>query len=125
VSRSLPLLRATRRVFLGLTLLLGFAPAPGLAQGVAEPNRAQLTVFAQAYLELAEVKERGITELARTHFEETKERVRHEIDEEVRGVLERHGLTPDDYEALTYLVSADEAYARVFREVLAEVRGGA
>jgi len=113
-----------QRSLWSLILVVLVAPVPAMAQMAPEPDRERITQFAKAFLELAEVKERGFAELSRTHADEPKEVARHELDRMINDVLERYGISKEEYEVLTFLVSAEEAHALVFREVLAEVRAG-
>jgi hypothetical protein len=121
-SPSLPAL--VQRGILALTFLILAAPGTVQAQEVPDPDRERLTVYAQAFTDIAEVRERAFAELARTHDPEGKERVRHAFDEEIDAVLERLGMSSEEYEEITFLVSADAAYEAAFREALAQVRDG-
>ncbi len=121
-SASLP--SFVQRALLALALMVLAAPAVAQAQEVPDPDRERLTVYAQAFTDIAEVRERAFAELARTHDPEGKERVRHAFDEEIDAVLERRGISSEEYEEITFLVSADAAYEAAFREALDHIREG-
>jgi len=117
-DRSGPL----QRFLLALALVALALPAAIYAQEIPQPDRDRLEVYARAFNDLIEVRERGHAELARTHDPEAKERVREELDHEIEEVLEANGISAQEYEELTFLVSADAEYQRAFRDVLATLR---
>lgn len=122
VSTGLPIL--LRRLLLSLALVAMAAPGTLNAQEIPPPDRERLEVFTKAFIEIAEVRERMYAELARTHDPEGKERVREELDREVEEVLEAHGMPNEEYEEITFLVSADAAYQEAFEATLQALRDG-
>ena len=108
-----------QRFLLAAALVALAIPAPTHAQEVPQPDRERLEVFAKTFNAIAEVREHGHAELARTHDREGKERVREEMDREIEEALEAHGMSAQEYEELTFLVSADAEYQKAFQEILA------
>jgi len=108
-----------QRFFLAVALVALAVPVPSHAQEVPAPDRERLEVFANTFNAIAEARERGHAELARTHDPEGKERVREEMDREIEEALEAHGMSTQEYEELTFLVSADAEYQKAFQEILA------
>jgi hypothetical protein len=106
-----------RLVLLPVVLALALAPALAEAQEFPPPDRERLEVFAKAMVELADVRDEGFARLASTHGE-GKEQVREEFDHAVEELLRAHGLSPEEFEELTFLVSADEAHREMYREIL-------
>jgi hypothetical protein len=116
----IPSRRGALQRFLLATALVALAvPGPSQAQEVPAPDRERLEVFARAFNDIAEARERGHAELARTHDPEGKERVREEMDREIEEALESNGISAQEFEELTFLVSADAEYQQAFQEILA------
>jgi hypothetical protein len=108
-----------QRLLLAAALVALAIPGPTSAQEVPAPDRERLEVFAKTFNAIAEARERGHAELARTHDPEGKERVREEMDREIEEAMEAHGMSVQEYEELTFLVSADAEYQKAFQEILA------
>jgi hypothetical protein len=123
VSSGLPVL--LRRLVLPLALMAMAFPGALQGQEVPAPDRERLEVYARAFTDIAEVRERIYAELARTHDPEGKERVREELDREVEEVLEAHGMASEEFQEITFLVSADAAYQEAFQAALAALADGA
>jgi hypothetical protein len=108
-------------LFLAAVLLLSAAPASLSAQEIPPGDRERLAAFARIFVDIADVRERGQAELARTHDAEAEELVRHEFDREVEALIAAHGLSAAEYAELTFLVSADSDYQAVFQALVADL----
>jgi protein-tyrosine-phosphatase len=103
---------------LAMIILAVAGPGALHTQEIPDPDRDRLAVYARAFSQIVDVRERGQTEIARVHDTEGRERVREEIDREVEEALEAHGISIQEYEELTFLVSTNSDYEQVFREIL-------
>ena len=107
-----------QRALLAMILLAVAGPGALHTQEVANPDRDRLEVFARAFSEIDDVRDRGHTELARVHDPQGRERVREEIDREVEEALESHGISMQEYEEMTFLISTHSEWQETFRELL-------
>lgn len=90
-------------------------------QAVA-PDR--LEAYAAIKLEIDEVAQRFYAELARTFEAQRKTELRAEMDAEIQAVREKHGMTDEEYERITYHISVDQALREAFEALVAETPGG-
>jgi hypothetical protein len=118
---TVPFVSRLGALFLAGILMLSAAPASVSAQEIPAGDRQRLTAFARIFIDIADVRERGQAELARTHDAEAEEIVRHEIDREIEALIASHGLTAAEYAELTFLVSADADYLAAFQELVADL----
>ena len=109
---------ATRALF--ALALLGTA-APLAAQTDEPISRDQLTEFAQAHLEINEIRDAFHGEVARVHDEEGRLRAREQVEERILTALEEHGMTRERFDDITLRISLDGDLRTMFEEILAEL----
>lgn len=93
------------------------AQAPA-ATAVPAVDQARLEVYAAIHTETAEVARRFYAELARTFESQRKAALRAEMDEELGAIREKHGMTPEEYKRVTYLISVDQATRDAFEALV-------
>lgn len=108
---------------LGLLLLVGggLAPASLQAQEVPHLSDAALTLYAAVHQEITEVRDELHQELSRVanKIDEAQVEIRAEMRERVLAIFEAHGLPEEEYDAITFILSVDDAQQARFREIQA------
>jgi hypothetical protein len=100
--------------------LHGQTPAGG---SPSEWSDDGMETLARAYLALSEVRDELHRELAETHQAGERQEVRRRADERMAEVLMEKGISAEDYERLTFLVSADDDAREAFEAILLRLRG--
>jgi hypothetical protein len=95
---------------------------PGVQEGSVWSDDAMETL-ARAYLALSEVRDELHRELAETHQAGERQEVRRRADARMGEVLVEKGISAEDYERLTFLVSADDDAREAFEAILKRLRG--
>jgi len=119
---------------LGIAALIGvslgsFGVFPTSVQGqttggpaVSERSAGEMESLARAYLALSEVRDELHRELAETHQAGERQEVRRRADDRMAEVLTEKGISAEDYERLTFLVSADDDAREAFEAILRRIR---
>jgi hypothetical protein len=116
----------TRRFILGIAFAL-FATLSGArsvqAQELPTLSDATLTSYAQAHAQLLQIRDLIHVELAKSSnkTEEAQHEIWHEMREKVLAVYEAHGFREEDYDAITFVLSIDQAQQDRFREIQGQV----
>lgn len=99
------------------------APAPQVVRQIPEEK---LAAYAAAYAEIADVRERINAEFARTgnKIREAQEELQKQRQEEVKKIIEAKGLTADEYEQITWVLSVDAKQMEAFTQLVARQRAG-
>ncbi len=95
---------------------------PGV-QEVSEWSDDGMETLARTYLALSEVRDELHRELSETHQAGERLEVRRRADERMAEVLAEKGISAEDYERLTFLVSADDDARLAFEAILQRLRG--
>lgn len=114
---------------LGVSLLGtsgGLAPSPLSGQEVPQLSEAMLLTYASAHAEIREILGEAHVELARAanKIEEAQSELRREMRDRILAVFEAHGLSEDEYDAVTFVLSVDEAQRERFLEIQVRVEEG-
>ena len=133
-------MEGSRRRLVTSTMMAGAAlvglAAPSAAQEPEEAQVAQaetaapqvdaerLKAYATIHVETAETAREFYAELARTFESQRKATIREEMDAALAAIREKHGMTPEEYKRITYVISVDQASREAF-EALVEEAGGA
>lgn len=104
-------------------LLVG-APAEAQAQAAETPDREELVTFAEAFVEIAEVRNEVTPRIAAAETQEEAASAQAEANERMLEVLEEHELAPQRYNAITQQINQDAELLEEFEEILAEIEGG-
>lgn len=114
------------------TLLVAFAAAPVQAQqqpapapqqqDVPELEEETLETFAQAYLEVGEVRMELQNELQTTQDQEEANRIQQEANNRMQEVLESHGMTVQDYQQVTQVLNSDPEQRQEFEALVEEIQ---
>ena len=109
--------RKTWARFLGMALVTAsFAvltpPAQIEAQAAQIADTAtlkdeRLTLYANLHRAINQARDEFQAGKARVHDAEARERIRHEMDERLSGLYEEHGMSKDEYDGITFVVSID------------------
>jgi len=119
-QRMRPLVAAV--LFLAGSGLGASAPAAG-QQALPQVSTEKLAAYAKAFDEVQSTYEVGFQDrLGRAHDELAKAAIREEFETEMARILSSNGLTAEEYQRITLLVSADNAQREAFEKALAEVR---
>ncbi len=91
---------------------------------VPQISDEKLAAYAGAYTEIADVRERINAEFARTgnKLREAQDELRKQRQEEVKKIVEAKGLTPAEYENITWVLSVDAQQMETFKQLLAKQR---
>lgn len=116
-----------RLVVVVLALVTG---APGGVQGqqpgMPEVGVEKLTAFTRAYIEISAVRDELYAELGRAHDAEGKAEIRERLNQGIVQVLQQHEMTREEYDRITFIISADAKQREAFDRLLTELapRGG-
>lgn len=104
----------------------GLAPVAASGQEVPRLSEAMLTAYASAHAEIREVLGDAHVELARAanKIEEAQTELRREMRGRILSVFEAHGITEEEYDAVTFVVSVDEEQRERFLEIQARAAEG-
>lgn len=120
--------RTARFRFLGMALLTAslavLAPAAEVEAQVEQAAESasltdeRLTQYATLHLAIAQAREEFQASKAAVHDREARERLREEMDERLLGLYEEHGMTQEDYDAITFRVSIDNDARTRLEEII-------
>ena len=123
--------RNARFRFLGTALLTAsFAVAAPAAQVEAQAAQQtadatssltdeRLTQYAELHQSFNLARDEFQAEKAAVHDQEARERLREEMDERLAALYEEHGMTQEEYDAITFMVSIDNEARTRLEEILA------
>lgn len=118
----------------GLTLgslLLAFPAAPVQAQQPAPQQQQQqvqeldqetLETFAEAYLDIGEVRTGMQSCLEDVQDQSQANRIQQEANIQMQDVLEEHDLTAQDYRQITQVLNNDQEQRAEFESIVEELR---
>lgn len=127
--------RTARFRFLGTALLTAsFAVAAPATQVEAQAAQQtadassnltdeRLTQYAELHVAIGVARDEFQAEKAAVHDTEARERLREEMDERLAGLYEEHGMTEEEYDAITFMVSIDSDVRSRLDEILANLGG--
>jgi hypothetical protein len=109
-----------------LTTAGGLVPLAASGQEVPRLSEAMLTTYASAHAEIREILGDAHVELARAanKIEEAQTELRREMRGRILAVFEAHGITEEEYDAVTFVLSVDEEQRERFLEIQARAGGG-
>ena len=120
-------IRLKRARFMGVALLAATAatvsaPAPVQAQDAPpEITHETLALFVNVHHQITVIRDEYHGQLARIHDEQGRALVRAELDAKIAEVHEAEGMTPEDYDRITLVVSLDAELREAFEVLLAEL----
>ena len=125
-------MRTPRRALLkalaltAVATLAGVAtPAPISAQDLETAiDRDRMTEFALAHVAVNDARDEFHGAVARVHDPEGRLRAREEVEEAITTILEEAGMTREEYDQITLLISLDGELRTMFEEVMAELEEG-
>jgi hypothetical protein len=126
--------RGARAVRASVILVILAAPAPCLAQksAPAAPSRPaaalpakDVVAFATLSLSVAQVRDSIQKQLAqpRNKTPQAQQQLRDQLATQVAGILQRAGMSEEEYRRKTYLVSTDSAWRAVFDSTMSKLTG--
>jgi hypothetical protein len=122
--------RKTCARFLGVALLtasFGVLSPPAQVEAQAQTadapaiNDERLTQYATLHRAINQARDEFQASKARVHDAEARERLRHEMDERLAGIYVEHGMTKEEYDGITFLVSIDNDVRSRLEEILASL----
>ena len=100
-------------------------PAPFSAQDLEiAMDRDRMTEFAWAHVAVNDARDEFHGAVARVHDPEGRLRAREEVEEAITTILEEAGMTREEYDQITLLISLDGELRTMFEEVMAELEEG-
>ncbi|HAT36967.1 MAG TPA: hypothetical protein DCS75_00635 [Gemmatimonadetes bacterium] len=100
-------------------------PTPISAQDLEiAMNRDQMTEFALVHVAVNDARDEFHGAVARVHDPEGRLRAREEVEEAITAILEEAGMTREEFDQITLLISLDGELRAMFEEVMAELEGG-
>jgi hypothetical protein len=115
------------RVILTAVGLLTFGfPAVARAQqqpAVPEIGEEKLTAFAKAFTKISVIRDEINNELGRTHDAQGKSQIREKLNQRIAATLQEHGLTAQEFQRLTFIISVDAKQREVFDKIVAGLGG--
>lgn len=94
---------------------------------IPEVPQEKLAKYATAFVEIGNVRDQYHAQFARTANKtgELQAELRKKLKEEVHKILETQGLTADEYEQITWVVSVDPKQMETFHQLIGKQKGGA
>ena len=125
-------IRTTRARFLGTALMAAafavVSPAVQVeaqaAQQTADTQSVddeRLTQYARLHVAINVARDAFQAAKARVHDFEARERIREEMDARLNGLYTEHGMSKEDYDGLTFMVSIDADMRTRLEAILAEL----
>lgn len=121
-------IRTARFRFLGTALLTAslavLAPTTQVeaqAEQTAESTTLsdeRLTEYATLHLAINEARDEFQASKASVHDREARERLREEMDERLHALYEEHGMTKEEYDGITFMVSIDNDVRSRLEEII-------
>ena len=87
-------------------------------------DRDRMTEFALAHIAVNDARDEFHGAVARVHDPEGRLRAREEVEEAIETILEEAGMTREEYDQITLLISLDGELRTMFEEVMAELEEG-
>ena len=87
-------------------------------------DRDRMTEFALAHVAVNDARDEFHGAVARVHDPEGRLRAREEVEEAITTILEEVGMTREDYDQITLLISLDGELRTMFEEVMTELEEG-
>ncbi len=109
--------------FAGMTLALLMALVPAQITAQEAPDRAELETFAEAYVEIGEVRAEMSPALAAAETAEEANALQEQANDRMMSILEENDMTVDRYSAITNILNSDEELRAEFEEIYAELTG--
>lgn len=105
--------------FASLSLLALFAPPQVEAQQQQgdPPDQEELVTFTETYIEVMDVRAEMEAKVAQAASQETAQEIQEQATQEMAGIIQDHGLTPERYGEITATLNADEELLQEFQEI--------
>lgn len=102
----------------------GAAQQPQPQQDAPEVPEAELETFAEAYADIADIRQELQTELQAAETSEEANQIQQEADSRMQAVLEEHGISVQRYQEITQVLNSNPEQRQEFEQILAEIDGG-
>ena len=108
--------------FLVTGLLALVAPSSALGQETPTVSDERLVTYAETFVEIGRLRDAMQAELARVanKTNQAQERLREELRLQIKEAIEEKGLTVEEYEQITHLISFDQERREKFDELVAD-----
>lgn len=93
------------------------------AQQVAEVPDQELRTFAEAYLQIAQVRQQMQSDLGQAGSQEERSTIQQEANQQMGSILQDHGLSPQRYREITQTLNQDPAQRSEFQQLVQEMQG--
>ena len=104
-----------------LTAVVAATPSGASAQAGEEITRERMIDFTRAHLAMNDARDEFHGEVARVHDAEGRLRARQAVEARITEILSEHGLTREEFDHITLLISLDGELRAVFDELLVEL----
>lgn len=112
-------------MILAATLALLTLGAPGAlnAQEIPIPSQEKLLTFTRTYVAIGKIRDEIQAQLAQigNKTAEAQARLREQMKERTAGAIQAAGLTPEEYEQITFVVAFNDEQRKAFEATLAQV----
>ena len=112
--------RAGYTALVGLVVAVAAVPETTQAQELSI-DRAQLTQFARAHVQVNGARDEFHGKVGRIHDEQGRDRARMELAAQVEEILTAHAITRVQYDELILIISIDGEMRAMFEEILVEL----
>jgi len=117
--------RTPRARFLGVALLAAAlatmsAPSQALAQDMPEVGPEKLATYVKVHVAINDLRDEMHGEMGRVHDEQGRERIRADTDEKIAKIHTDLGMSEEEYDQITLIVSFDSELRAQFEKLLAE-----
>lgn len=123
------ILTASIRGLLALGLVGAFTAAPVQAQQQPAQEAPQLSeqelqTFAEAYVDIGDVRMEMQTRLQNAENEQEASQIQQQANAEMEEILNDHGLSVQEYQEMTQVLNSDPEQRQEFQQIVEELQGG-
>ena len=117
--------RTSRARFVGVAILTAafamlWAPTHARAQDMPEVGPEKLATYVKLYMAINTLRDEMQGEMGRVHDEQGRERIRQDANEKIAKIHADLGMTEEEYDQITLIVSFDSGLRAQFDALLAE-----
>lgn len=113
-----------------VALLAGLLAAPAPAQAQEQPapqntptvEQEELRTYAEAYIQIADVRARLQQQMAQASGQEEQAQIRQQANQEMRSILQEHGISTQRYREITNILNNDQEQRNAFTSMVEEIR---
>ncbi|NIP59043.1 MAG: DUF4168 domain-containing protein [Gemmatimonadetes bacterium] len=93
------------------------------AEQVAEIPDQELQTFAEAYVQIAQVRSQMRSQVSQAGSQEERSEIQQKANQQMGSILQDHGLSPQRYREITQTLNQDPAQRSQFQQLVQEIQG--